>query len=455
MRALSADVGAFSGLRDAHLHLAEYGEELGAVDLSACRSRGECLDVLRRAAGQTPAGQWIKGVGARAEAWSESGDGRWPTAEELGAAVGGRQAIVLSFDHHALVASSAALAAAGIDARTPEPPKGVIERGRGGVPTGLLLEEAAWLVVRAIAPASDEAYEGFVRRALADLAGRGFVEVHDMLSTPRLARVLLELERREALSMRVWLYGTRPAFDELHGMSLEWESRLVRLAGLKIFTDGTLNSRTAHMLHPFADPLPGLERGKAMMSGGEIEASLLHAAGLGFPVAAHAIGDAAVRSVLDAIERTGLGAGASGSGIVGQRVEHAQFVDEADIERFAELGVVASMQPCHLLTDMEAIERLVPGRAGRSFPVRELIASAERAGQAAWELVWLGSDAPVVPPRPEDTLQAAVERRRAGMDRSRAIGMDQSVSREAALSCLRAAWWTGQGAHGGAGERSR
>ena len=93
-------------------------------------------------------------------------------------------------------------------------------------------------------------------------------------------------------------------------------------------------------------------------------------------------------------------------------LEYQRLVDEADIPRFATMGVIASLQPCHLLTDIEAIERLMPHRAARSFPLRDLVESAELAGFEPEELVWLGSDAPIVPPEPGDNLQASVERRR-------------------------------------------
>lgn len=417
------------GLRDAHVHLAEHGEELACVNLAACSSKVECLERLAQAARERdPSSRaWIKAVAARKEGWREAA---WPTAEEIEEAAGGVAAIVMSFDHHAVVAGTSALRGVGITDAMPDPKGGVIEK-RDGRCTGLLLEEACWIVRRGMPQPSDAEVRGFVARGLADLSRLGFVEVHDMLSRPLLARILLEMEVAGNLPMRVRLYPTGEFFDAMAVQSEQWESELVRLGGLKIFTDGTLGSRTAHMLSAFRKPIDGLPHGKALMSDAEIEGAVRRADAAGYPIAAHAIGDGAVRSVLDALERTRPTS-------LGQRVEHAQFIDEADIERFAKLGVIASVQPCHLLTDIEAIRAYAPDIEARAFPIRELVESAEAAGFDAADLVWFGSDTPIVPPTPGDNMQAAVERRRAGMRAEDAVSIGQAVPREVALACMRA-----------------
>jgi hypothetical protein len=338
----------------------------------------------------------------------------------------------MSFDHHALVASTAAMKAAGISKDSPDPPRGIIERaaGPGSEPTGLLLEHACMMVRRAAPAPSAERYRQFVRTALEDLASRGFVEVHDMLATPRLADALLALEREGELRLRVWLYALRPEFTELIEQSERWRTDMVRLAGLKIFTDGTLSSRTAFMLHPYREPIPGHPRGSELMSIDDICESLRFADDRGYAVAAHAIGDGAVRNMLDAIERVQ-------PETLGQRIEHAQFIDEADVPRFAALGVIASMQPCHLLTDIEAIRRFAPHREARAFPLAELIEASRDSGFDPPDLLWLGSDSPIVPPSPQDNVQAAVHRRRDGMHERDAIAPRQAIDEPTALACMR------------------
>lgn len=443
-------------LRDAHLHLLEHGEELSHLNLSTCAALDDALQHVARAAShggpalragshsfssspthnQSPANHWLTAVGVRTAAWPER---RYPTARELHDAAAGRPVLLRSFDHHAMCVSTRALALAGITRDTPDPPGGLIERDPATrEPTGLLLESACRLITAALPKPTPDDRRAHLRAALADLAHQGFIEVHDMLSTPSFARLLLEFEARAELPVRVLLYPTREHFDELARMQHDGDlarSRLVRLAGLKLFTDGTLNSRTAHMLHDFREPIPNHPRGTPLMSTDDIISAIHHAASAGYPIAAHAIGDGAVRSVLNAIEAAGSLAAAHNRATGAHRIEHAQFVDESDIPRFARLNVIASMQPCHLLTDIEAIERFTPHRAERAFPLRDLFDSARAARRDPRELLWLGSDTPIVPPTPEDNFQAAVHRRRAGMPSSRPIAPRQALTREEALAC--------------------
>lgn len=417
------------GLRDAHLHLAEHGEALTCADLSRCASVDEALTVVATAAKEAAPGQWVRAIKARVHGWREP---RWPTAAELHEAAAGRPCVVRSFDHHALAASTLALEAAGIGAGTIEPEGGVIER-RAGEPTGLLLENACNLVWAAMPEPTLDQRRECLRAGLADLAAQGFVEVHDMLSRPWMPALLADLAASGdpgANAVRVWLYPRLEEAEEILETAETWERETVRLAGAKLFLDGTLNSRTAWMLEPYPDPIPGHPRGTPMMSAEALEAALSKCDILGLPAAMHAIGDGAVRAALDAIERVA-------PSTMGFRIEHCQFVDEADIPRFAHLGVVASLQPCHLLADVEALRRVTPHRMHRSFPLRDLIDSAKDAGFSPEEIVWLGSDTPVVRPDPGDNLQAAVERRRAGAPAGEAIAPEQAITLEEALACMR------------------
>lgn len=400
-------------LRDAHLHLAEYGETLGQAQLGGCVSVGEVLGVIARAAAATPTPRWVRAAGLRIEGLRER---RAPTASELDEASGGRCVLARSFDHHAMAVSGAALRAARISRASADPAGGVIVRDGTGEPTGLLLEHACDAVWAALPPADDEEYRGWVVAALDDLSRRGFVEVHDMFARARLVGVLRGLERGGGLRARVRLYATAEHFDAVRGACAALaapDQSLVEFGGLKMFADGTLNSRTAHMLHPFAEPLAHAPCGTALLSRGQIEEGFRRARGAGVGAAVHAIGDAAVRTVLDAVEALGEPAAETRPGGRTIRIEHAQFVDGADVGRFPALQVVCSPQPCHLLTDIEAITRLTPGRAGRAFSLKDLCGAYERAGfdPAAW--VWLGSDAPVVPPDPFDNITAACGRGRA------------------------------------------
>jgi predicted amidohydrolase YtcJ len=432
--------GAPAGpLREAHAHLVMHGRELAQLDLSSCAGLAECLERVRDEAARLdqadpPRSRWLLANGVRIESWPER---RWPTKAEIERVVGSpRCAAIMSFDHHALVASSSALLAAGLHEDSSNPPGGVIERDARGRMTGLVLESACWKVRQAVPELLPSERLDVLRMALADLARHGFSEVHDLLSPPWLGPALGELERSGELTQDIWLY---PAIEELeaqHRSRASWESAprggRLRLAGGKVFIDGTLNSRTAWMLEPYADGLPALPKGQPMLTLAKIREALALTQELGVGLAAHAIGDAAVRTVLDVGQkqapRHGGTEARSERDVPWLRIEHAELVDLADVPRFAELGVVCSVQPCHLLYDIEALERGCPGRLDRVLPLRELIEAGCRPG----ELMWFGSDTPIVRPDPIDSVIAATKRGRVAGSPwgppSRAIGIGQALS---------------------------
>ena len=393
------------------------------VDLSDCRWPGQAVERLADRRRHRP-GPVIAG-GARPESWSPPG---WPRLVELDEATEDEPAVIWCFDTHTAMINSVALRRLGINSETPDPPDGVIERDSSGNPTGVLSESAVE-AARRLEPVEGPRADRYVEIALRDLADHGFVEVHDMKSEPGLPR---RIERARAAigdaCPRVVLY---PLVEDLPAFAAarnEWETDAVRLGGGKIFLDGTLNSRTAWTLDPWADTGG---TGVAMHAEPKIREAVALCESLGFPIAMHAIGDAAVRAGLDAIES--VAAVASLGGAVGRhRIEHVQLCHPDDVPRFAKLGVIASMQPCHLLYDIETLRRGCPDRLDRAQPARSLI----DAGCEPGELLWFGSDAPVVRPDPGDSLQAAIERRRVGMDADGAIAPEQAVSAEQAASCF-------------------
>lgn len=426
--------------RDAHVHIHAHGYELSCVNLSDCVSLDECLRRVALAAESRPADDWIECVCARPEGWRER---RWPTATELHGASGGRPCVVRSFDHHSLSASTRALAIAGIARDTPEIPGGVVVRDDRAEPTGLLLENACRPVWSAIPAPSFEQRVEQVRLALADFRARGFVEVHDMLAEPWLGDAITELLARrdpDARAMTVWLYAAPEKLDDVLAASATWPRERapgVRVAGGKLFLDGTINSRTAWMLHDFREPISAHPRGVAMLTRAQIVDAIHRFDSLGLGVAMHAIGDAAVREGLDALEQANPSMLRASDPTRLARIEHCEFIDESDIDRFARMNVVCSPQPCHLLPDVEALRRYLPHRIDRLLPLNELVASIERAGRDPAELLWLGSDAPIVPPSVDDNLQAAVHRRRATMTREESLSLGHAIDRDTALALHR------------------
>ncbi len=444
-------------LREAHCHVAACGRGLWMLDLAGTppapwvlsglsdkRWRGddhdhplwrmprayECDSPFEMV---TAVGRWVAELagcgypdtpvlahGARPDAWDPS---TWPELRQLDHVVSQRPCVVWCFDYHALMANSVALRLAGIDEHTPDPPDGVIGRDAEGRLTGVVYEAAAGQVWNAVVDESEPAlWEA--RRGGATLDST-FAEIHDLKAQPWLGPVLAH--PRTKLNARFVLWPLLDHADEVLETRAQWESERVRLGGFKIFTDGTLNSRTALMLHDYADGRPEHPRGVAMMSPKQIEDAVRKADALGYPIAAHAIGDGAVRAVLDAVERVRPKAR-------GIRIEHAEVIDEADVPRFAPLGVIASVQPCHLLPDIEALRRAVPHRLDRVLPVRELIDS----GLVPGETLLFGSDAPIVRADPRDSVWAATRRRRPDMDPREAIAPEQAITEAEAWECFHA-----------------
>ena len=435
-------------LREAHSHIHAHGRSLSMVDLSACKSAAELIGCLADAYTSMPPATsfaneekryrwfksepWVLAHGARIESFD---DPSWPPLEELDAAVPDRGLAAWSFDHHELVTNSISLKHAHLWSDSVQDP--CIVRGPNGVPTGLLREHAAHRLWNSRPQPPHERATSDTRLAIQDLAQHGFVELHDLKCDAddlhALAACGHEGGLREAgISVRAfYAHADWGSLDELDDNA--WQIKLgedlgapgVRVVGAKIFVDGTLNGRTAWMLDPYADGRPEHPEGMRLLSPGEIANSIEACVASGLQLAAHAIGDAAVRAVLDAAERVRAPRGSV-------RIEHAELIDEADVPRFAELGVIASVQPCHLLYDIEALRRACPDRLDRVLPLRELIDSGLKPGRD----ILFGSDTPIVRPDPEDSILAATNRGRADMALADGIAPCQAISKAEAWACF-------------------
>lgn len=390
--------------------------------LGGCRSQSDVLDAVRNAVtgSRDEPGSIVLLPDARPEAWTEAS---FPPLNALDAAAGGRPVVLRTFDYHSMMVSSAALALAGITDRAPDPAGGRIVRDKDGAPTGLLLEAACGPI-----NALFDLNRVDARDLAAMLAAEPFAEYHEMLAQPDLGESLLAVarlarEQDSGIAMpRIELYADVARLDEAVAESSGWSRDWLRLAGGKVFVDGTLNSRTAWMLEPYADGPAEHPAGMALMDRKAIEDAIRRCARHGLQLACHAIGDGAVRAVLDAAERVRPPRWTV-------RIEHAEVIDAADVGRFAELGVIASVQPCHLLTDIEALSRAIPDRLDRVLPLRELVGSGLEPGRT---LVF-GSDAPIVRTDPDDSIRAAVHRSRAD---SVAIAPEQAITEAAAWACF-------------------
>jgi predicted amidohydrolase YtcJ len=408
---LAPDEVALPGLTDAHLHLAEAALARRRVNLHDARSIEGVEERVRAAAEARPdETAWIEGAG-----WDPDLLGRWPTADDLETAAPGRLVAVWAHDHHALLVSTAALAAAGIDDDRSDPDGGVIRRDAEGHATGVLHETAARLVASLVPPPSTGDVVDALGPLVSELVGLGVVAVHDPgglserrdLGGPIAA--YLELAAAGRLGLRVHaciraeqldaaeIAGVRSGAllgpDPLHRLRMGW---------LKTFADGSLGSRTAALLEPLerapGEPAPPNDGyGVWLVSPDELRAQVDRAAAIGIATQIHAIGDAAVRVALDALAPT-----ARETSLM-PRVEHAQLVHPEDIPRFAALGIAASMQPIHVRSDAEKARRLW-GSRGEAWAYA--FAALDRAGA----VIAFGTDAPVEPVDPWPGLACAVTR---------------------------------------------
>lgn len=360
---------------------------------------------------------------------------------ELDGACSDIPCFIAGFDHHSAACNSRAFALLGYDNHSPDPVGGTIVRDHTGVPTGLLLEAAYTRARERLPQPTRHEAKALIAAACNHLTSLGCVEVHDLLAQEWLGPVLAEMADANTLPLPAGIFIPMDpdqdfaSFDATFRSNSAWQRPKVRLLGGKVFSDGTLNSATAAMLTPYREPIPQHPQGQLLMDRGTLVRTMRHLASLAGAwvpqrptLAVHAIGDRAVRTVLDAYEDVG---GLARSGI-SLRIEHAEIIDAKDVPRFADLGVIASVQPCHLLYDIEVLRRQFPARLDRVLPLRELI----DAGLTPGESLIFGSDVPIVRAEPEDSILAATLRRCLDMPASDAITPHQSITRREALACF-------------------
>lgn len=384
------------GLVDAHLHFAWFARSLEEVDVGT-RTRGDAVEGVRARAAATPAGRWIGGSG-----WDHNGWDRLPSRHDLDAIP--HPVALKAKSGHALWVNSAALERAGIGPGTADPPGGKIARDAAGGPTGILYENAMDLVWSVIperpAPAIAESMREAQRRALA----AGLTGFHDFDGAPAF-RALQLLDERGLLAMRVLKGIPREMLGEAAALGIRsgFGAGLLGIGHLKLFADGALGPQTAWMLEPYEG---SSSMGIPTLTPEDLRADVARAREAGIACAVHAIGDAAVRAVIDAYEaaRGGTGAGAAAPSLP-DRIEHVQLVSAADIPRIAALGIVASMQPIHATSDMAIADRHWGARAATSYAWRSVL--------DAGAMLAFGSDCPVETISPLAGIHAAVTRRRA------------------------------------------
>ncbi len=428
---------AIPGLTDSHLHLAETALNDDRVDVGGDRTIGAGLERIAAAHLRLPDGAWLEGHGWDSDRW-----GRWPTTADLASVAPGRRVAIWAHDHHSLWASDAALTLAGIDEGTADPPGGLVRRDAGGRPTGILHEAAARLVTGHVPAATADDLERAIPRLAARLLALGVVAVHDPggLAMQEGLGPAFEAYRRVAsrgeLALRIHAcireeqLAAAVAAGLRSGDAVGPGSGGIRFGWLKLFADGTLGSRTAALLEPIEPELdrpvpPGTEHGVWMTQPARLADLARAAADAGIATTIHAIGDAAVRAALDALEPT------AGRTAFMPRVEHVQLVHPDDVPRFGAAGIAASVQPVHLRSDAAAALRLWGDRAERSGYAW---ATLERSGA----LLAFGTDAPVEPIDPWPGLAIAATRSDPAWGKSQPFGPDEALPLDRVLraACL-------------------
>ncbi len=390
------DAVIFPGFVDAHAHVPGLGMSKESLDLRG-RSKEEILALVKRTAVRTPEGEWIRGRSWDQNLWPGKA---FPTAAEIDAVAPKHPVLLTRVDGHALWVNGAAMARAGVSTATKDPDGGKIVRAAGGAPTGIFVDNAEALIVKAIGEPGPAARRHFLAAGMKAAAESGLTGVGDASGFDRSGLdVLRAMSHEKALPIR--MYATVGAeTKDLASILKEGtiaDGRLT-IRAVKMYADGALGSRGAALLADYSDD-PG-NRGLLVTPPGKMDEIALACAKSGWQLWTHAIGDRGNRLALDSYERAFSAARPKDPRF---RIEHAQVVAPDDIPRFAKLGVIASMQPTHATSDMPWTEaRVGPERIRGAYAWRRFLAAGVRLAG--------GSDFPVERESPLLGLYAAITR---------------------------------------------
>jgi predicted amidohydrolase YtcJ len=392
---------AVPGFNDAHVHFATGGARLSGVQLRAARTPEEFRDRIGAFAAKHPKGAWVTGGDWNHENWP---GGPLPTRQLIDPVTADHPVFVNRLDGHMGLANSLALKRAGITRATPDPPGGAIMRDANGEPTGILKDSAMDPVERVIPEPSSRQIEDSVRAAMKYAAAQGVTSVHDMSASPEILRVYQKLMEVGELTVRIYGLQPLPSWQQLAriGVGAGLGNDKLKIGALKGFSDGSLGSTTALFFEPYNDaPQSHGLPADQMIPEEKMLNNILGADRAGLHVAVHAIGDKANERVLSFFAEARKRNGGRDRRF---RIEHAQHLRAREIPQFAELGVIASMQPYHCIDDgVWAEKRIGAKRAAGAYAFRSLIDSGA--------VLAFGSDWFVAPMEPLMGIYAAVTRR--------------------------------------------
>ena len=390
------------GLHDSHGHVSAQGFLNVELNVTGSESLEEAVERIAAYDRANPGSGWIKGRGWNQVLWPVK---EFPTAAAIDAVVADRPVWLRRIDGHAGWANSKALELAGIDRDTPDPVGGKIHRDDDGNATGTLIDTAMGLVSAEVPPNSKEDYRRAMAAAFRELTSLGITSVHDAGISIAEAEVYMSMADNGEMPMRIYamMWEAGENLDAIGRPIVAYGNDRLDIRSVKLMSDGALGSRGAAMIEPYEDDTEN--RGLRMYTQAEVDAKVKKANDMGFQVGIHAIGDFGNRQSLDAFENAQGGRPSP----MRNRVEHAQIIALDDIPRFAELGVIASMQATHATSDMNMAEdRIGPERVKGAYAWRKLLESGA--------VIANGSDFPVELANPMHGLYASVTRQsRAGL----------------------------------------
>ncbi len=387
------------GMTDAHAHVTGLGQSLLNVDLVGTTSYEQVIAKVVERARNTPKGEWIIGRGWDQNDW---GDTRWPTLEALSRAVPDHPVFLERVDGHASLVNALGLQKAGVTKATTDPTGGSIERDAQGNPAGVFVDNAQGLIERAIPGQTRAQVKNAIKLSIAEMHRWGLTGVHDAGASAQVLELYEELGREGALNIRMYamISDNAPTIDAWfkRGPQSGLYDGMLWVRSVKLYQDGALGSRGAALLEPYSDDAK--TSGLLVSAPEHIKDVATRALRAGFQVNSHAIGDRGNRLVLDSYESALKAVPTADHRF---RVEHAQILNYDDIPRFAQLGVIPSMQASHQTSDMYwAGNRLGEGRLRGAYAWRSLLESGV--------VIPNGSDFPVEYVDPLISFKSAVSR---------------------------------------------
>lgn len=385
------------GFTDAHIHLQHYAGNLKRINAET-GTLAECLQAILKTQKTSAGIDWLLGHGWNQNTWG----GRFPDRHDLDPVSAGQPAYLTAKSLHAGWCNTKALELAGISRGTPDPEGGRIQRDVSGEPTGILFEAAMQMVERLIPDPDDTARSNDFQAAQAELNRLGITGIHDFDGLDCF-RTLQRLLNDDCLHLRVVKNIPYPDLNRIinSGISGGFGHPLLRFGAVKLFADGALGPGTAAMLASY-ESSPG-DTGMLLLSEEEILEAGRKAAGNSLPLAIHAIGDRAVRTVLNALIRLQEQVDRNQFPAARHRIEHLQLIAPSDLELLRGSGIIASMQPYHMVSDLDI--------AQRHWGLRSEYSYAWGSVAETGTVLAFGSDAPVESPNPFSGLHAAVTRK--------------------------------------------